>query len=201
MTKMKTVIKKSVLALILLTATQSYSNVVDSIIVKNEENNKLVKIESLKAGSVLKIKDEAGTILHKEKINNTGYFSKSFDLSNLPDATYYFELDNEDEIRTIPVVVKDEKTMRLESSETRIAKPNVKVEGQMVQLSQNSEKAQDLNITIYYEGNEVAFKESLKDVKNVKRNYDFSGSLKGDYTIVVETKGKTFSNQVKIAQR
>lgn len=197
---MKTVIKKSVFALMILLATQSYSNVVDSIIVKNNENNNLVKIERLKAGSTLKIKDEAGTILHREHINNSGYYSKNFDLSNLPDATYYFELDNEDEIRTIPVVVKDQKAMRLESSESRIAKPNVKVNGQMVQLSQTSEEAQDLFITIYYEGNEVAFKESLKDVKNVKRNYDFSGSLKGDYIIVVDTEGKTFSNQVKIAQ-
>lgn len=193
---MKKVIKNSVLALALLIATQSYSNVADSII--NNEDSNLVKIESLKAGSILKIKDETGIILHKETINNSGYYSKSFDLGNLPDATYYFELDNTDEIRIIPVVVENQKTIRLESEESRIAKPRVIADGQMVHIQQNSDNEQDLSITIYYKGQEVAFEEDLEDVKNLNRSYDFSSSLKGDYTIVVNTEGKTFSNKVKI---
>lgn len=201
MTNMKEVIKKSALMLIVFLATQTYSNVADSIIIKNNENRNIIQIERLKAGSILKIKDEFGMTLHKEKINDSGYYSKGFDLSMLPDATYYFELDNADEIRIIPVLVEDQRTKRLESEESRIAKPNVKVDGQMVYVHQNSDEEQDLFITIYYEGYELAFEESVKDAKNVKRSYDFSSSLKGDYTIIVNTGGKTFSNKVKIAHK
>lgn len=198
---MKRVIKQSLLMLIVFLATQAYSNVADSIIIKNNNDSNIVQIERLKAGSLLKIKDEAGNTLHKEKISDSGYYTKSFDLSNLPDATYYFELDNANEIRIIPVVVENQKAMYLKTDESRIAKPNVKTDGKMVHVHQNSNKEQDFNITIYYEGNEIAFKESLKDVKNVNRSYDFNGSLKGDYTIVVNTQGKTFSNKVSIDQK
>lgn len=199
MTKMKEVIKKSMLALVLFMATQTYSNDADSIIINNEES-KLVKIERLKAGSILKIKDEFGMTLHKEIINNSGYYSKSFDLSELPEATYYFELDNDDEIRTIPVVIKNQKAERLFGEESRIAKPQVKIDGNLVHLQQSSIKEQDLFITIYYEGGEVAFEESIKDVQSLKRSYDFTSSLKGDYTLVVNTGGRSFTNRINISQ-
>lgn len=198
---MKRVIKQTVLMLTIFLATHTYGNVSDSIIIKNNGESNMIQIERLEAGSLLKIKDEAGIILYKEKINNSGYYSKSFDLSNLPDATYYFELDNANEIRIIPVVVENQKTKRRKSDESRIAKPSVKSDGQMVHIQQNSDDEQDLFITIYYEGQELAYKESFKDVKNVSRSYDFSSSLKGEYTIVVNTKGKTFSNKVKITEK
>jgi len=197
---MKRVIKQSVLVLMIFLAAQIYANVSDSIIIQSNSERNMIKIERLDAGSLLKIKDETGVILHKERINNSENSSKTFDLSKLPDATYYFELDNADEIRIIPVVVENQTIKRLKSEETTIAKPNVKTNGEMVQISQNSDKAQDLNITIYYEGREVAFEESLKNVKNLKRNYDFSSSLEGDYTIIVDSKGKSFVNKVTIAK-
>jgi hypothetical protein len=182
----------------LVIATHTYSNVADSIIIKNTTESSILKIERLEAGSTLKIKDEAGITLHKEKISNSGFYSKSFDLGNLPDATYYFELDNENEIIIVPVIVKNQKTTYLKNEEQIIAKPTIKVEDRIVYVLQNSSANQKMDISIYYEGNELAYKDSVKDAMNFKKGYDFSGSLRGDYTIVVNTMGRSFSNQVSI---
>lgn len=195
---MKKVIKTSALMLSLVIATHTYSNVADSIIIKNTTESSILKIERLEAGSTLKIKDEAGITLHKEKISNSGFYSKSFDLGNLPDATYYFELDNENEIIIVPVIVKNQKTTYLKNEEQIIAKPTIKVEDRIVYVLQNSSENQKMDISIYYEGNELAYKDSVKDAMNFKKGYDFSGSLRGDYTIVVNTMGRSFSNQVSI---
>lgn len=195
---MKRVIKQSVLALVLLMAAPSYSNVVDSIVVKNNQDNNIVSIERLKAGTLLKIKDESGIILHKEKIKHSGFFTKSFDLSKLPDATYYFELDDLKEIRIIPVVIKDQQVISLKDEETTIAKPVISSEGNRVYVQQNSDNFQDVLITIYYNGSEIAYKEEMNNAKNIKKTYDFKGSLSGEYTIVVNTEGRTFSNKINI---
>lgn len=195
---MKKVIKNSVLLLLLLVAAQSYANAVDSIVIKNQKENSIVKIEILKAGSLLKIKDETGVILHREIIKDTDYYVKSFDMSNLPDATYYFELDNENELKIVPVMVKNQKTTYLKNEKQIIAKPRIKIDGPIVYVLQNAAEMQDMDISIYYEGNELAFKESVNDALNFKKGYDFSSSIKGDYTIVVNTMGRSFSNRVTI---
>lgn len=195
---MKKVIKNSVLMLLIFVAAQSYPNVVDSIVIENKEESSIVKIEILKAGSILKIKDEAGVILHKERIKDTDHYSKSFDMSNLPDATYYFELDNVNEIRIVPVIVKNQKTTYLKNEEQIIAKPRIKIEGNMVYVLQNSAEKQDMDINIFYEGHDLAFKESVKDATQFSKAYDLASSIKGDYNIVVNTMGRTFSDKVSI---
>lgn len=195
---MKKVIKNSILMLALLIATQVYSNQMDSIIINDDDNNGIITIEKLKQGTLLSIKDDRGMTLHKEKIKKSGLFSKRFNLENLPDATYYIELDNDTEIRTFSVEIKDQQPYIIKSDELIVAKPQIEVNGSMVKIEQNSHIDQSLEIKIYYEGNSIALEESFKDFKNFKRSYDFSGSMRGDYTIVLNTKGKQFVNSISI---
>lgn len=197
---MKQLIKKSVLVLIIFMATQSYANIADSIIIENNDDKSFVKIGPLKSGSLLKIKDEAGITLHQEKITGLSQHLKSYDLSHLPDATYYFELDNDQEIRIIPILIKDQRSELIRSEEVSISKPSIMKEGSLIHVQQDGTKEQNLAVTIYFEGSEMIYEEFLKNTQAMKRTYDFSKSPKGDYTLVFNTEGRTFVNEINIAK-
>lgn len=197
---MKEVIKRSLFILIVFIATQTYANVVDSIIIENNENKSMIKIGNLKSGYLLKIKDEAGMTLHQEIINDHDNYLKSFDMSHLPDATYYFELDNDQEIKIIPILMKDQLPILNRSEEVSIMKPSLKMEGKLVHVQQEALNKQNLEVSIFFEGNELIFEEFFENTLAVNRTYDFSKSPTGEYTIIFNTEGRTFVNEINIAK-
>ena len=99
---MKRVIKKSLVLIIMLVTMISYA---DKNITNTEKVTNL-KIENVKKGSVLTIKDTKGLILYTETIETSGDYNKRFDLTFLPDGDYFFELDKDVEIKIIPFQVK-----------------------------------------------------------------------------------------------
>lgn len=181
-----------------MTINLSYSGeVVTSSNQKNNTNTK-VEFEIVKKGSVLSIKDEYGQTLYKERIKVNGSFSQTFDLSNLPDAKYHFELNDEHEIKIMPFMVSGSVAMFITNEESVISKPIIRVEENYIHITNNRPDNQNMNVKVYYEGSDLAFEESLKDIKMMNRTYDFSSSLRGSYTIVLETGGKTFVDYIKI---
>jgi len=195
---MKKVIKNSLVLLALFTAMFAYSGEVITFS-SNEVNGKtFVKVEQIKIGSHFLIKDQEGITLYEESIDNSGIVSKLLDFSMLPDAEYYFELDSEDEIKIIPFTVNRSVTEFVQGGEYSIAKPKIVVDDTYVHIYSESAENQSIDVKFYYENDDLAFNELLKDAKALKRTYDFSNSLKGSYTIVLTTEGRTFVDNIDI---
>jgi len=57
---------------------------------------------------------------------------------------------------------------------------------------------ENLKIEVYYEGYDLAYSEKIRDTKNLRRIYDFTGSQKGNYLIVFTSKGRIFTNNISI---
>jgi hypothetical protein len=137
-------------------------------------------------------------VLYKEQIDETGTYSRKFDLTSLPDAEYYFELDKQDKIKIIPFVIKDKVAEFAKSAEHNFAKPKVFEKSDLVYISRTSSDKQTWEIDVYFEGSDLAHSEKLKNVQNLNRIYDFSTSQKGQYTIILSSEGRTFSNHINI---
>ncbi|PLX04322.1 MAG: hypothetical protein C0595_03815 [Marinilabiliales bacterium] len=195
---MKRIIKRSLFILLMIITFKTYSNITDSIIIRTYSNSEIVTVDRLRVGTSLKIKDDNGIILHRKEISDSTMYTKSFELSNLPNNTYYLEIENVNEIKIIPLVVNNEYVKYLRSDERTISKPNVQVNGKMVHVNQNSTEEQDFHIIIYYEDQNIAFEEKMRNSKNFSRSYDFTGSLYGDYTIELITEGRTYNNKIHI---
>jgi uncharacterized lipoprotein YbaY len=195
---MKKLMKRSLVMIALSAILLAYSK--DAVSATNEPINKKARVEfeQVQKGSLLSIKDENGTIIYKEKIKNSGTFLRMFDFRELPQANYYFEIDGESEIRIIPFKVNENDTQLTENASYSIPKPQIKVEENLVFVSSQSAIKQNMDVKVFYEGNKLAFEESLTDSETVKRTYDFSNSLAGDYTIVLTTQGRSFVDHIRL---
>jgi hypothetical protein len=193
---MKKLLKKWLVMVVLPTTILSYSNA--NVLHSNDQTKKgtVVSIDSVKEGSLFIIKDSNGQILYNERIEQTGTFSKGFDLSKLPEATYCFEVEGQNEITIIPFIVKSD-TIEF-NKEYKLVKPNVAVSEERVFISKTSADEQTWEIEVYYDdGYDLAHREKLKDTKSIKRIYDFSTSKKGNYTIVFTSEGREFKNNIE----
>jgi hypothetical protein len=153
----------------------------------------------VKQGSKLLIKDKSGIVLYKESIVKTGKYSKGFDLTSLPNGDYYFELDTDLEIVIIPFNVVSNQVNFKKEEKSKIHKPYVRVDKDMVYVSRASYVESPIEYKIYYlDSNEVVYSEKLSMGKNFNKAYDFSTSLKGTYLFVFNSDGRKFSKTIKI---
>lgn len=195
---MKNVMKQSLVILALFTAFFTYAGEVITFSSNDVNGKSLVKVEQVKEGTQFIIKDQGGITLYQETINNSGAVSKLLDFSTLPDANYYFELESNEEIKVIPFSVNKSVTEFVEGSEYSIVKPKIVVADNLVHISNEASENQKVDVKVYYENDDLAFNELLKDAKAINRTYDFSSSLKGNYTIVLSTEGRTFVDYISI---
>jgi len=193
---MKQLLRKSLVMVVMFTTINSYSNGFNYQSKEQTANVTSVSIDSVNAGSQLLIKDDYGVILYKEQIEKTGTYTKKFDLTSLLDANYYFELEKQNEIVVIPFIVKENIAEFKKEDEYKIVKPDVVVRDKHVYISKPLADTQSWRIEVYYEGYDLAYSEKIKDTQYFDRVYDFTGSEKGNYTIVFSSEGRVFKNNV-----
>jgi hypothetical protein len=196
---MKNLAKKSLVILGLCTSLMGYSNTMDNGVKEKEPKITNLRFESVKHGSVLSIKDQAGLILYKESIDQNGEYSKGFDLNSLPDGEYYFELDSELKFIIVPFTVSVNDITFNEEEKNTIIKPILHVKDEMVYLSRPSFVGNPLTYKIFFAENyDLVLSEKFEQESEVKRVYDFSKAEKGNYVFVFESNGRKYSKAIKI---
>ncbi len=193
---MKNINRISLALGIAISSTISYSNPLIPDPGENPGTLARVSFYNVNRGAMLSLKDKDGISLYREKIKNSGEFSKGFDLSNLPDAEYYFELDMEDQIKIIPLSVKENIVEFIENQEYEIMKPKVRLKNDLVYISSSSKDRQSMKIDVYFEGQDLAYSEKIDNVQDVNRIYDFSDSKEGNYMIIINSNGRVFSESI-----
>ncbi len=194
---------KKLLVISLVLAAMTASSVgysAEYVFSSNEPSDKVTSVtfQNVEQGSTLVLKDQKDVVLYTEKIEKSGTYNKGFDLSNLPDGVYYFEFESKEAIKVIPFQVTQSEVAFLKEEERNIRKPEVVVVDGYVYISTTSPEDESVIIDVYYEGWDLAYSERIKKGQNVNRVYDFSGSKKGNYVIVMKSDGRTFKNNVLI---
>ena len=197
---MKNLIKNSLVIVVLFTTLLGNANT--SLTNSKDDTRTTLTLKDVKQGNELSIKDTYGVILYREMIQNSGNYIKGFDLTALPDGSYFFELDKGLEIKTIPFTVESTKVEFDKEMETTFFKPFVRSKENKVYVSKLSLNKQPLEIDLYYNGVdshgfELIHSESLKNTQIIKRVYSLNINEKGNYKIVTKTEGRTFIDYVK----
>lgn len=157
-----------------------------------------VTFANVDQGAKLYIRDSKERTIYSEKINREGLYAKAFDFSNLPPATYYFELNSEDSIRIYPFTVSAEQVNMMDGERYSIAKPEIVLRGDTMFLTKDVEGQQSVIVDLYYEGHALAYTEHLTVEDELKRAYDFSTSKRGEYHVVIHAGDRTFREKVNI---
>ncbi|TXE13073.1 hypothetical protein FUA26_04565 [Seonamhaeicola algicola] len=188
--------KKVILMVAMLAAVMGYANEISLIKFGKDLRGTALTINNVKEGNLLSIKDIYGVTLYKEVIEQTGMYSKGFDLTDLPDGNYFFELEKDMEIKTIPFNVKDTVVSFNKNAETTTFKPFVRQKDDLVLITKLALNGEPLKVSVYGVYNTVTdllFNETIKDEKTIERVYKLES---GKYKIVFNFDGKEFTKYI-----
>jgi len=195
---MKKLIKRSFVIVVMLATMLSNANEVSSLTKEKIKKVTNITFENVKQGSTLTIKDVNGLILFKELIEKSGEYTKGFDLTALPDGSYFFELEKEMQVKIMPFKVADNEVVFDKNEEYIINKPIVFTKDKLVYISKLTLNKEPLKVDIYFENDDLVFSEVLEGELNLDRIYDFSTSKKGGYKVVLRSEGRSFIKNIKI---
>ncbi|HMC00838.1 MAG TPA: hypothetical protein VKN14_07370 [Flavobacteriaceae bacterium] len=198
---MKKVIKKSILLVIMFATMLSNANESKFIASKKELKKTSLTLKHVKEGQQLVIKDSNGLTLYKESIKESGTYYKGFDLTALPDGKYYFELDKDVEIQTIPFQVKSNSVTFEKEEEVSVFKPIIRVKGNRVLVSKLSLELKPMEIKFYElnsDGSHLLHSETIENTKIIERIYRISEKYKSTYKLIIKSEGREFVEYINI---
>ncbi|KAA5827342.1 hypothetical protein FPF71_00410 [Algibacter amylolyticus] len=189
--------KKGILMVTLFATLLSFANEAKLINIKNEAKKTSLTLNNVKQGNLLSVKDAFGITLYKEIIQETGSYTKGFDLTVLPNGDYLFELNKDLEIKTIPFTVKSSIVSFNKDKETTVFKPTVRVEGDLVFVSKLTLEGNPLNIKVYYtekgsNNSDLIFSEDIENTKIIERTFKLENQELGSFKIVILSEGNEF---------
>lgn len=190
---MKTM-KKYILVAFLFTSIVNFANTTTTF-----DNIKRVKLEfsSVKKGHFLHIKNEDGNVIYTEEIENTGTFSKIFDLSVLENGMFTAELTKDFEIKIKPFKVENGVvTFEVENQKT-IFKPIIRVKEDKILVSKYNFEANKISVSIYFE-NTLIHSEFLECENTLNRIFGVSKEKKGNYTVVVNADNRMYVEKFRL---
>jgi len=182
--------------------TLSFANDNSFIKIKNEANKTSLTLEDVKPGNLISIKDINGITLYKEFIQKTGNYTKGFDLTELPNGEYVFELDKDVEISLIPFTVTADGVSFNKKEEKVIYKPVTRVVGNLLYVTKLALDESPLTIDIYSgvdnSATEPIHTETIGNSKTIERVYKLTGFGQDKFEIVYHSNGRIFTESISL---
>lgn len=192
---MKT-IKRIVLGVALMLGT--FTNYANNTELDNLLDTKKVRVvfKGAKKGHQLKIKDNNGINLHFENVSRTGNLIKFFDFSNLKDGNYTLELEKEFEIIIKSFYIRGTKVVFDGEIKEKIFKPVIRTKKNRLMITKINFYKKPLKVEIYYK-NEMIYSDSIKGEKLINRVYKLDELKAGNYKVIIQNDGRSFSKNFK----
>ncbi|TYA74022.1 hypothetical protein [Seonamhaeicola marinus] len=185
-------IRKGILTVAMMATVIGYASERTSII--KDAKRTSITLSNVKKGNLLSIKDVNGVVLYNETIEQTGIYTKGFDLTALPNGEYSFELDKDVEIRTIPFSVIDKKVVFNKEDETVYNKPVAVLKEGLVYVTKLAPKGEPLKISFYSveasSAEELLYTETIEGTQAIERAFKLEA---GNYKIVFNSDNKDFT--------
>lgn len=199
---MKQIMKISLILLVMLTSTYSFSNNTLS----GEDNTKVtyVTFENVKIGSILTLKNQSGFIMYSETVKSSGKFSKQFDFTLLPAGDYSFEMESGFEVKIKVLTVSKSNVYFHPEGQSSFFKPLVKLKSNKLLISQLALNKEPLEVKLYYtkKGDDEVMLYTEEFIGNeqliIEKILSLSNNYKGDYRIVMSTNDHVYIENLKL---
>ena len=183
-------LKKCLVVVMMLGTLMNYANDKKNTTYVVEGKKVKVEFNTVKKGNTLTIRDSHDVVIYSQEIENSGNYSKTFDLSKLIIGDYTAELEKDYEVIIKSFTILEGKVAFKE--EKTIFKPVIRTEKNKVLISKIDFNKEPLKVALYYNG-DVIYSETVEDnSKILNRVYRLSEEEKGNYTVVINTNERSY---------
>jgi hypothetical protein len=189
---------KTILVVALMFGTLiSYAD--DKIKNSNATEASKVKVEFnyVKEGQSLVIKNKDAVTIYKQAIKTSGFYSQTFDLTNLEDGIYTTEIEKDFESIVKKIKVKNGFVTYLSEKSNKVYKPIIRKEGDLLIVSKIEFNKEPLKITLYYKG-QIILSDKIEGTDVLNGVYKLSENEIGDYKVVINTGNRTYTKYFTI---
>lgn len=182
-TKMKLTIRHTLALLIVFSASFAYA--ADSaymatatcrVIADEDKMYSVFYHSAIEDNVTIRIFDEKSAVVYSDMIKSTTGFAKKFDLSNLPSGTYQMEVKSADYLFKEAIRLGDLSGFNFIF--TPLQKREIALIGSQLQ-------GKPMTLYILDQDNEVVYKETFSDTREVHKMYDFNSLRSKGVTFVL----------------
>lgn len=193
---------KNILVLAMVFATLS-SNATEKTSLNNEEDGKTTLIlKDVVQGEKLIIKDNFGVVLYNEILLKSGEYTKTFDLTTLPDGNYIFELDKQAQIKVYPFTVASN-TVKFDKENLKVIfKPKVEYKNNAIYVRALNADMSPSKVELLYNVTDSSFEtiysENISNTSLIAKEFKILEKEKEEYKVKVTLNGRTFTTSINI---
>lgn len=195
---MKRILNLSLVLAVVFTAMGAQAGEIDfSLYVKKDTGNS--KMVSFAFNQVTKVElslyDANEKLIHNEKVSAKSSISRTYDLNELPDGTYFLEAETALKIARYEIKVSNNSAILSNKAVSEVYKPVLVTKDGKVSVNiQNTEKT-PVSVTIYDAQDNEVYKGNLSGA-NAAKTFDISKVATESYTFVMTYDNKTFTETI-----
>lgn len=146
----------------------------------------VLKFSNVKKGHTYTIKDHKGNIVYSKVIEKGGTYAKKFDFTRLKDGSYTFEVNKDFEITITPFEISLQRVRFFNDQMTKIFKPNVRVEQDILMISQLSLNSVPMHYELFFE-DDLIYTGTLEGQQVLNGLLKLSKHEKGTYNLKMKS--------------
>lgn len=196
---MKSLIKNVLLIAVMVTGLVGYSSEGEINVITKELNSKVIqfKLQNYDGDLEVRVRDAHSYELYTENFSGDLY-TKTYDLTTLPNGLYFIEFSGRTKVKTIPFRVRRHNVEFVYSDTKIYYKPVVSVKEKMVKITKLALDLEPLTIELYNSDNELIHEEVLEGKMDLKRSLNLKKLAKGDYNLILKSKGEVITKSITI---
>jgi hypothetical protein len=146
----------------------------------------------------IRIFDDRGLNLLEEKIEVNRAFSKSYDLSKIPNGIYEVEIEDSISFRKYFVNTTLDTIKIIEKNKKKIFKPTFILKEKLLKLNLLNLGNREVELSLINEKGENIYSEKFQNSIVIHKAFNLSNLSTGKYSVEVKTEGKYFYSEVKL---
>lgn len=191
---MKKILKFSLVLLVVMISMDVHAGILDfTSNVKKEQGKKVTFALNDKGSVALSIFDVEEKLIHFEKVESSKISSRTYDLSALPDGTYFLESESDTKIGRYEISVVGNTAVLSTHAVSEVYKPTFTDKKGLVLVTILNMDKSPVNIKIYDKANNEVYDSDVIIDQNVDKVFDITTIKDEEYTFVMTYKDKTFT--------
>lgn len=156
----------------------------------------VLELDAQSTKTSVKFLDSEGEVIYFDTNPDSETYIKKFDLSTLPEGTYFIEIENDLKELVYTINIDTENIGIGEKHES--LKPVFRKQGDKVLLNLLNLNKENVEIKILDAENRVVFNEQVSNEIIIQKAFNFSGAKNESYSIVVKDANGTYYENVLV---